>query len=599
MALIVAVLGAVLALAGAMAVAASITTGLHEDQWAWHDVPQWIPIAAKIAYYAGDPALALEEPWASGVRHRTVQYWAAAVALAGAVGGLVSLLAVPTWRLYGPTAPGHATRHDLRRHLSLSAARRAAEWTRGDLPAQQRRAASADEISVPLHRGPHKQTLVTNLETPTGVIAPTRSGKSRQDLIHKVLAAPGALLASTTKPDLAEWGLLARARRPSAGPVLLCDATGTIAWPATVRWSPIRGCIDPAVALRRADTLIEASALGLQDIGGNDKVFRGRATIVLQTYLLAAAKKGRNVSQLVAWAITKPPDPEPADILQRDHPELSYNLRAEIGMVAETSDAVWMSVRRALEPFMNPSIRAMCTPPESDSFEPRQFLQAGGSLFLIAGEHQAPHARPVLTALAEDILTTAQDLALEQPRRRIEPPTSAVLDELFGATPVPRLPSIISESAGRGVLIHWAAQSRSQLDELFGEAGRRQLIDNTVTLTAFGGIKDDATLEWLSTIASDHRRRTWQQHSDGMLAAGRTSTSLETTPTYRPGEIRSLAHGRVLILHSNLLPIQGRTVDVSRRPDWPQLQSDADTVRRGRPPVDAHGYLHPPTSFKP
>ncbi|MFF1612282.1 TraM recognition domain-containing protein [Amycolatopsis sp. NPDC058278] len=52
---------------------------------------------------------------------------------------------------------------------------------------------------------------------------------------------------------------------------------------------------------------------------------------------------------------------------------------------------------------------------------------------------------------------------------------------------MPRLPAIIGDSAGRGVLIHWSAQSRSQLDELYGEPGRLQLIDNTLTLTAFPG----------------------------------------------------------------------------------------------------------------
>ncbi|MGH3886503.1 MAG: hypothetical protein ACRDSZ_08010 [Pseudonocardiaceae bacterium] len=35
------------------------------------------------------------------------------------------------------------------------------------------------------------------------------------------------------------------------------------------------------------------------------------------------------------------------------------NLRAEIGMVAETSDAVWMSVRRVIEPLMDPRRRQL------------------------------------------------------------------------------------------------------------------------------------------------------------------------------------------------------------------------------------------------
>jgi type IV secretory pathway TraG/TraD family ATPase VirD4 len=447
---------------------------------------------------------------------------------------------------------------------------------------------------VPLHQGPNRQTLVTSLETPTGTIAPTRSGKSRTDLVHKVLAAPGALFVSTTKDDLAEWAMLARTRRPNSGPVLLIDATNTVSWPATVRWSPVRGCHDPSVALRRAETLIEASSLGLRDIGGNDKVFRGRAAIVMQAYLLAAALHGRTVSDLVAWSITKPPDQEPVELLRGRYPELAYNLRSEIGMVAETADAVWLSVRRAIEPFMNPAIRHFCTPEPGEEFDIDDFLTSQGSVFVIAGEHQAPQARPVLTALTEQVLTTAQDTALRRPHRRMDPPVTAILDELYAGTPVPRLPALIADSAGRGVLIHWSAQSRSQLDELYGEPGRLQLLDNTLTVTIFPGLKDDKTLEWLSTLSGQHRRRTYQHHGDGMLSPGRSNVGTETVPTYRPGDIRTLDKGRVLILHSNLLPILGRTIDVEQRPDWPQLRADVTAIRSGNVAVTDQGYNHNP-----
>src|SRR5207248_8416638 len=147
------------------------------------------------------------------------------------------------------------------------------------------------------------------------------------------------------------------------------------------------------------------------------------------------------------------------------------------------------------------------------------------------------------------------------------------LDELIEGNQIPRLPTLIADSDGRGVLIHWSAQSRAQLDQIYGEHGRMQLIDNTLTLTIFPGLKDDKTLEWLSTIAGPHRRRTHQHHSEGIFGPGRSSTGEETVPTYRPGDIRTLDTGRVLILHANLRPILGRTVHVEQRPHWPQTQA--------------------------
>ncbi|WP_410585502.1 type IV secretory system conjugative DNA transfer family protein [Amycolatopsis sp. lyj-108] len=592
MGLIIAALILILALVAAINTAAAVTCGVTGSGWSWPPFPAWLPNAGRIIVAPASPGAHLREPWASALDDNATVFWAITAVLVALIATAVVALAIVGRRRWRLVKPGHATRRDMRKTLSPRRARVTAAWTRGDLTKQERKAAGLTEVAVPLHRGPNHQLLVTSLENPTGVIAPTRSGKSRTDLIHKVLAAPGALYASTTKPDLAEWAMLARTRRPDAGPVLLCDATGTVHWPARVRWSPITGCHDPSVALRRAETLIEASSLGLRETGGNDKVFRGRASIVLQAYLLAAADHQRTVTDLVSWAITKPADQEPVELLSARYPNFAYNLASEIGMVAETSDAVWMSVRRALEPFMNPAIRDFATPPPGEELDIQDFLLRKGSMFVIAGEHQAPQARPVLTALGEQVVTTAQDLALEQERRRLEPAATMIFDELFDGTPVPRLPGLIADTSGRGVLIHWSAQSRSQLDELYGEHGRRQLIDNTLTLTVFDSIKDDKTLEWLSTLAGHHRRKTYQQHSDGWFGAGRTATGAEDALTYRPGAIRTLDKGRVLIIHANLRPILGRTVDVSRRQDWDQLNADVDAIRSGNAQITTDGYTY-------
>ncbi len=590
MGLAVAALAMLCALGAIVVAAAVLVTGFFTGTWTWPPITAWAGFALTVAFHAADPGPGLPVPWSGAVSDHQIAFYVWFTTITMLTAGLTVGAAIPVWRRVAPTDAGHATRREIAKTLSVVAARKTAVWTRGDLTEEQRRTALVEQIAVPLHRGPRRQQLVTSLETPTGTIAPTRSGKSRTDLVHRVLAAPGALVASTTKNDLAEWGLLARTRRADAGPVLVIDATGTLSWPAHARWSPVTGCADPAVALRRAETLIEASSLGLENIGGNDAVFRGRATIVMQAYLLAAAMHHRTVDHLVRWSIAKPADREPVELLEQQYPQLAQNLESEIGMVAETSDAVWMSVRRAIEPFMNPAIRHFATPSPGEELDIDEFLRRRGSLFIVAGKHQAPQARSVLTALVEQILTTAQDTALRRERRRLEPPATAILDELFAGTPVPRLPAIIADSAGRGVLIHWSAQSRSQLDELYGEPGRLQLIDNTLTLTAFPGLKDDKTLEWLSTLAGQHRRRTYQQHSDGLFSAGRGATGEETVPTLRAGDIRTLDRGRVLILHGNLRPILGRTVDVEQRPDWPQLQADIAAVRSGRAAITPDGY---------
>ena len=74
------------------------------------------------------------------------------------------------------------------------------------------------------------------------------------------------------------------------------------------------------------------------------------------------------------------------------------------------------------------------------------------------------------------------------------------------------------------------------------------------------------------------------------MAPGRTSLGTETVPTYRPGEVRTLDPGRVLVIHRHLNPIRARAVDVAQRDDWPQLRRDVEQVRAGYIDVDAEGF---------
>jgi len=585
--LAIGVVAALGALAAVLVAGSSITVGLATGSWTVPPLRDWPATIAAVVHDPGPSA----PPRLRALHRNSVLCWTLTVLLTLSTGLAVAVAARWIWRRHGPGKRGHASASEIHKHLSEHAARRAAAWTRPGLTARERRRAPVDQVAVPAHRGPDRRPLYTTLENPTGTIAPTRSGKSRTDLVHKALAAPGVLLCSTTKPDLFEFAALARARRPNGGSVLVADATGNVHWPAQVRWSPVAGCTDPDTALRRADSLVEASAVGITRVSGNDKIFRERAKTVLQAYLLAAALHGGDIGDLVGWAITKPPDTEPIDILRaHGHTEHASNLRAEIGMVAETSDAVWMSVRRVIEPFMDTRLRQLATPSRTGAFDAKQLLREGGSLFLIAGDHQAPQARPILTALAEHLLTTAQDAALAQPTRRLDPPFTAVLDELYDATPIPKLPAIIADSAGRGVLIHWAAQSWAQLEDLYDTPGQRQLLDNTLTLSIFGGLKDHRTLEWASTISGQHDRYRHQHHHDGVLAPGRSVIGTETVATYRPGDIRTLPRGRVLLIHRNLRPVLARTLDIAKRADWPQISADVHTIRSGTPPITASGH---------
>jgi hypothetical protein len=415
-------------------------------------------------------------------------------------------------------------------------------------------------------------------------------------LVHKVLAAPGAVLVSTSKPDLLEFTACARARRPDLGPVAVFDVTGSANWPALVRWSPVQGCRDATVAYLRASTMVEAAAARLREMGGNNKVFDARAKVVIAANLQAAALYDRGIGEVAGWAVTKSREPVGWLAETPGFEQLANSLADEMDMVAETSDAVWLSVRRVLEPFMMDSrLLDLCSPRLGTGFDAETFIAAGGSLYLVAGESASGAATPILTALAEHWIETAREMALRSRHRRLDPPATAVLDELTNATPIPSLPSLISDSAGRGVPIHWAAQSAAAVEEAFGQAGARQLFENSTLMSFWGGGKDQRTLEWASILTGHYDRYRYQVQADGVFSPGRTATGTETVPVYRPGDVRMLPRNEVLIIHRALGAIRARTRDVTERPDWPVLSADVDDVRSGRSPVDALGRYRDPS----
>ncbi|RAC09297.1 type VI secretion protein, partial [Burkholderia multivorans] len=111
------------------------------------------------------------------------------------------------------------------------------------------------------------------------LIGPPRSGKGLHVVIPAILDAPGAVIATSTRPDNLTATLRAREKH---GPVAVFDpqhlAEGV---PAGMRWSPVRGCADPLTAMIRATGL--ASATGLSAGGVESGGFwEGKTRTALQ-----------------------------------------------------------------------------------------------------------------------------------------------------------------------------------------------------------------------------------------------------------------------------------------------------------------------------
>ena len=131
------------------------------------------------------------------------------------------------------------------------------------------------------------------------VYGPTGAGKTWFLAWHLVMDAPGACLVTTTKADLLASTWLHRSK---IGPVGVFDCEGLTGWPNGVRWSPLAGCKDPDVAIRRAHAL--AAAMPMEGTKNGD-FFQRKAAVLLRCYLHAAAIGGYSLRDVRMWVQSK------------------------------------------------------------------------------------------------------------------------------------------------------------------------------------------------------------------------------------------------------------------------------------------------------
>lgn len=540
------------------------------------------------------PAAVISGPWPLGAG-------AAALLVAGWTVTAVKVV----WPSMAPTGMGFATRNELARELGEGTARKSAKVTRPDLDWRGRAAASTLDLSIPMHRSlATGQRCCLPLENATGVIAPQQSGKSLMDLLHKILAAPGGLLVTGTKLDLYWLTALARARggvRPGRKsrprPVHVLDLTGSAHYGLAVRWNPIDGCTDWSTATRRAESLMVSAGGGSSSMG-NHAFFHQRATTVLACYLLAAGVAGVPLDRFVSWC-QDDTDNEAVSILG-EHPEFAPQrdtLSKAQQVVDETRSGIWETLRNGIRAFADRRVIAACTPDaQTPAFDVEAFIAGQGTVYVIGSESDAALQAGYVTAFVETVFETVKRLALQSERGRLAPPFTAVLDELTNICPLPKLPGTLSDSAGRGLLVHWAMQSLSQAQERWGNDAAQTLMDNTTAVTVFGGIKSESTLKWVATLAGerDVERVSRSQQSGLSIERGTRQTSLERRPVLEAGAVRMIPRLRAVLIMRHLPPVMVRMLPGWKRPDWKILQADRDTVRRTPPATPTQLIVEPP-----
>lgn len=415
----------------------------------------------------------------------------------------------------------------------------------------------------------------------TGVIGPQGSGKTLDTLTPALLSAPGAALVILTKVE--DLTLTFTARSAEDRPCVVLDPFGLAPGLPELVWDPVQGCADAMVAERRAKAFCAGTVKGSVSGGQGDEAARfyaGEAAKVLMSYLHAAALTGRTMDHVLRWVAKPLAAAEPGEIL-REHPYADPYwaglLDGALKGDPRTAGNTVTTLQQAMALFFQPEIRRRCTPSAGrEATDIEDVIKRGGTIYLLGREDPYASASPLMTAVAENILDTALQLAGRSVWGRLCPPFLAVLDELPSTAPIPTLRTRMANERAMGISIIWAAQTWRQLAAIFGEQEARAIFGLTNNLVLFGGSKDTQFNAEISDLLGTTRisRTTWQTGKTG----GRSFAG-EDVPILRPAEVRQIKERHALVVAENGKPILARLTRCIDGKSGKQLLAEQKALR--------------------
>ena len=411
------------------------------------------------------------------------------------------------------------------------------------------------------------------------LIGPPRSGKGLHVVINAILDAPGAVVATSTRPDNLTATLTAR--RAEGRPVAVFDpqhlAEGI---PAGLRWSPIRGCEDPLTAMIRATGLAAGTGLSAGGVEGGD-FWEGKTRTALQALLHAAALDHRTPAELFRWTLDPAAASDAVAILTANPKAATGwadSLQAMIDSDPRTRDSIWQGVSLSLAALADPRVLDAVSPGPEERFDPEEFLRKRGTVYLLATGAGANNSAALVSAFVEDLVEAARRLAARSPSARLDPPLLLALDEIGNLAPLPSLPTLMAEGGGTGITTMPVLQSLAQAREKWSDNAAGAIWDASIVKIILGGASNSRDLQDLTTLIGERDEIT-DSTTIGDHGSRTAQRSIRRVSIMPPDVIRTLPFGTGLILLRAAPPI------VAKLRAWTGRR-DSDVLRAQRAVVE-------------
>jgi type IV secretion system protein VirD4 len=416
------------------------------------------------------------------------------------------------------------------------------------------------------------------------VIGPSRSGKTYCLVIPNIQLAPGAVVSTSTKPDVMRATAAARLQQ---GCAFLYDPSGEITRPKGVEpvgWSPLTSAADWDTAVQTADTMVRSSKIGDGGFSqsSGDQHWSERAGALLAPIMHAAALESIPMRTVVRW-IDRRDAATPLQILDANigNNATATDLLAGIaGTDARELSGIWSTASGVLAAYRSDAAMASTELPPLDA----QAFCSGAHTFYICSSGQRQRLFvPLVVSAINDIREATYERAGAGIRTA---PTVLALDEVANIAPIPDIEAMVSEGPGQGLLVMASIQDLSQARRRWGPSaeGWLSLFGSTALMP---GVADPKTLRTVSELGGDREVSiTTRSHSvgeGGHLLPG-TSVSTVRLPRFPVDAISRGRTGHALVLssRSDLAPVR-LTPAYSQSP-WREFLPQSRSVERHEPP---------------
>ncbi len=366
-------------------------------------------------------------------------------------------------------------------------------------------------------------------ERSTLVIGPSRSGKTSSIIIPNLLLTTRTAVVTSTKDDV----VIAMSNRRHDGATLLFDPSGTVSTPpgvTRVGYSPINQAREWDGAVLATRTLADVARRSRGEHG--DDHWTERATALVAPMIHAAALRGDSLGQLATRVDRRRIDDD-LDTLRTRHGDEHPSVTLLQG-IAQTDErersGIWSTASGLFAGLRTDAARSAA---RGAPLDVEAFLGGPHQLHIVAPSRHQAVSIPLVVGLIDEIVHATYE------RHHAGARLLLALDELANVAPLPRLPGIVSEGGGQGVLTLACLQDLSQARSRWGHAadGFLSLFPTTVVLP---GVADRATLELLQRIAG----RTMVPSSTVHRTRSRTTTYATSWVERDRATVGDLATGR-------------------------------------------------------